>query len=113
LEQFIEIERHKLPPTSELHPVTAQSFTEWHTAKKNAELAAESKKKEQAKEKGTVTGREFFLSGDYEEEEEEEDDGERWDLSELRKNLEETVEEGESFQLGNGNLPVGEAPAEG
>jgi hypothetical protein len=102
LEQFIETARHQLPPSSELKPVTAESFAEWHKAKKAVDEAVEVKKKELAKEKGTgITGREFFQSGEYEDEEEE--DGEDWDLSQFRKRLEEVMDEGESFQLGAGN----------
>jgi len=104
LEQFIETARHQLPPSSELKPVTAESFTQWHRAKKVADQAGEIKKKEIAKEKGTgITGRDFFQSGEYKEDEEEED-GEDFDLSQFRKGLEEV--EGESFQLGEGNPQV-------
>src|SRR5271169_664310 len=86
LEQFIETARHQLPPSSELKPVTAESFAEWHKAKMKAEQDAEIKKTELAKEKGTgITGREFFQSGAYQEQEEDEEDGEDWDLSEFRK----------------------------
>src|SRR5436190_9943944 len=52
LEQFIETARHQLPPSSELKPVTAKSFAEWHEAKMNAEQEANNKKKEPAKERG-------------------------------------------------------------
>lgn len=104
-EQFIETARHELPPFSELRPVTADSFAEWHRAKKKAAEDADMKK-ELAKEKGTgITGREFFQSGAYHEDEAE-DDGEDLDLSEFRKRLEETVEEGESFQVGVGNPQI-------
>jgi hypothetical protein len=107
LEQFIETARHQLPPSSELTQVTVESFAAWHKAKLKAEEDAEVKKKEIAKEKGTgITGREFFQSGAYQEEEEEEEDGENWDLSEFRRGLEEVMEEGESFQLGDGNPQV-------
>jgi hypothetical protein len=105
LEQFIETARHDLPPSSELKPVTVESFAEWHKAKKEAELAVDSKKKELAKEKGTVTGREFFTSGEYREGEDE-DDGEDWDLSQFRRGLEEVMGEGETFQVGDGNPRV-------
>ena len=106
LEQFIEPARHQLPPSSELRPVTAESFTEWHKAKKAADEAADMKKKELAKEKGTgITGRDFFQSGEYKDDEEEED-GEDWDLSQFRKELEEAIGEGESFHLGAGNPQV-------
>lgn len=108
LEQFIETARHQLPPSSELKPVTADSFTQWHKAKKNADEEQNIKKKELAKEKGTgITGREFFLSGEYKEEEEEED-GENWDLTQFRKELEDAKADGESFQLGVGNPQVNE-----
>lgn len=117
LEQFIETARHQLPPSSELKPVTAESFTEWHKARKAADQAGEIQKKELAKEKGTgITGREFFQSGEYKEDEEEED-GEDFDLSQFRKGLEEV--EGETFQLGAGNPQVNkeavaeDAPADG
>jgi len=105
LEQFIETERHKLPPSSELHPVTAESFAAWHKAKKEAEREADSKKKELAKEKGTMTGKEFFLSGAYKVDEEEED-GEDFDLSAFRREVEALAEEGETFQLGGDNAKV-------
>jgi hypothetical protein len=88
-----------------LKPVTADSFAEWHKAKKEAEEAADTQK-ELAKEKGSgITGREFFQSGGYQEDEDEEE-GENWDLSEFRKQLEITVEEGEHFQVGSGNLQI-------
>jgi zinc finger CCCH domain-containing protein 15 len=108
LEQFIETARKELPPSSELKAVTADSFANWHKAKKEAEEAADAMNRELAKERGTgITGREFFEGGGYHEDPDEED-GEDWDLREFRKNLEETVEEGESFQLGSGNRPVEE-----
>jgi hypothetical protein len=107
LEQYLETARHQLPPSSELRPVTVESFAEWHKAKQKAEAEANTKK-DLAKERGTgITGREFFQSGAYEEGEEAEEDGEDWDLSEFRRGLEQVIEEGETFQLGNGNLQVG------
>jgi DRG Family Regulatory Proteins, Tma46 len=106
LEQFIETARHQLPPSTELKPVTVESFAEWHTAKKKAEEDADFKRKELAKERGTgITGREFFQSGEYQGDEEEED-GEDWDLSEFRKELEDAMQQGEAFQLGNGNPQI-------
>jgi len=105
LEQFIETARHQLPPSSELHPVTAESFAQWRKAKKQAELEAENKKKELAKEKGTITGKEFFLSGEYKEDEEEED-GEDFDLTAFRREVEAIAEEGETFQVGRENAKV-------
>jgi zinc finger CCCH domain-containing protein 15 len=106
LEQYLETARLQLPPSSELKPVTAESFEEWHKAKKKVEAEA-SNKKELAKERGTgITGREYFQSGEYREDEQEEDDGEDWDLSEFRKGLEQIMEEGETFQLGNGNPQI-------
>jgi hypothetical protein len=106
LEQFIETARHQLPPSSELKPVTAESFTQWHKAKKIAEEELNIKKTELAKERGTgITGREFFQSGEYKEDEEDEE-GEDWDLTQFRKELEEAVADGESFQLGEGNPQV-------
>jgi DRG Family Regulatory Proteins, Tma46 len=112
LEQFIETARHQLPPSSELKAVTMESFEEWHKAKKKAEEDADLRKKEIAKERGTgITGREFFQSGGYEGDVEEED-GEDWDLSQFRKGLAEIMEEGESFQLGNGNPQVEEPQVE-
>jgi len=107
LEQFIETARHQLPPSSELTPVTMQSFEEWRKGKKDAAIAADAKKKELAKERGTgISGREFFQSGGYQGDEEDEEDGENWDLSQFRKGLEEMASEGETFELGNGNHQV-------
>jgi len=112
LEQYLETARHQLPPSSELKPVTVESFAEWHKAKQKDEAEASIKKKELAKERGTgITGREFFQSGEYREEEEEED-GEDWDLSEFRRGLEQVMEEGETFQLGNGNHQIVEEKTE-
>ena len=105
LEEYIETARNQLPPSSELKPVTTESFAEWHAAKKSAEAEAEARKKEIARERGTITGREFFLSGEYKEDEEDQE-GEDWDLSQFRRALEETVEEGEYFQVGPGNPRV-------
>jgi hypothetical protein len=106
LEQYIETARHQLPPSSELKPVTADSFAEWHRAKLREKEDVEAKKREQAKERGTgVSGREFFQSGAYLEDEAEED-GEDWDLSQFRKDLEESMEQGETFRLGNGNSQI-------
>jgi len=107
LEQYIETARHELPPSSELKPVTAQSFAEWRRAKLQD---IEAKKREQAKERGTgITGREFFQSGAYQEDEAEED-GEDWDLTQFRKELQESMEQGETFQLGNGNPQIDGPP---
>jgi hypothetical protein len=106
LEQFIETARHELPPSSELKPVTEESFAEWHKAKMEADLAADTKKKESAKERGSgITGREFFTSGEYQEDDDEED-GENWDLSQFRKGLEEVMADGETFQVGDGNPQI-------
>jgi hypothetical protein len=112
LEQYLETARHQLPPSAELKPVTVESFAEWHKAKQKDEAEAGIKKKELAKERGTgITGREFFQSGEYREEEDEED-GEDWDLSEFRRGLEQVMEEGETFQLGNGNHQIVEEKTE-
>lgn len=82
------------------------SFAEWHQAKLQGKEDVEAKKREQAKERGTgISGREFFQSGAYVEDEPEED-GEDWDLSQFRKDLEQSMEQGESFQLGNGNPQI-------
>lgn len=110
LEQYIETARHELPPSSELKPVTAESFAEWHRAKLQEKEDIEARKREQAKERGTgISGREFFQSGAYEEGEEEED-GEDWDLTQFRKDLQESMEQGETFQVGNGNLQIDGRP---
>jgi hypothetical protein len=113
LEQFIETARHQLPPSSELKAVTAESFTEWHRAKNAADEAEIAKKKELAKERGSgITGRDFFEGGGYEGADEEEEDGEDWDLSQFRKALDDAVEEGESFQVGDGNPPLDKPASE-
>jgi hypothetical protein len=66
----------------------------------------EAKKREQAKERGTgISGREFFQSGAYLEDEAEED-GEDWDLTQFRRDVEQSMEQGETFQLGNGNSQI-------
>ena len=112
LEQYLETARHQLPPSSELKPVTAESFAEWREAKQKVEAEA-STKKGLVKERAIgITGREFFQSGEYREDEEEEEDGEDWDLSEFRKGLDQVMHEGETFQLGNGNPQVAEDKTE-
>jgi hypothetical protein len=70
----------------------------------------EAKTREQAKERGTgITGREFFQSGAYQEDEAEED-GEDWDLTQFRRDMQAFIGQGEMFRVGNGNLQI-ESPS--
>lgn len=77
LEDFIEIERKKLPKN--LTPVTLESFTKWkqdREAKKQAE-----REEAQKKAKGVMSGRQLMDSGKYVQED---DDQEDWDFTAMR-----------------------------
>lgn len=98
LEEFLEVERHKLGDVSKLTPVTKETFAEWkknRMSKKQAEEEAIKASKSAAAAAGKHTGlsgREMleFNAELFEDESEEEDEGnDDWDLVALRKKTEE------------------------
>lgn len=97
LEDFIEIERLKLPKT--LTPVTAESFAEWKKKrldKKQAEKELESKKQKSSK---NMSGKQLLDSGKFvldvdEDEEGDGGEGDAWNLDELRRRVDSDEDEG-------------------
>ncbi|KAG9005827.1 hypothetical protein FRB95_009837 [Tulasnella sp. JGI-2019a] len=93
LEEFLEVERHKLG--SNLTPVTPESFATWKRTrldKKEAEAEAlkNAKKSQQAAGKlNGMSGRDLFTYNPEWLEEEEGSDDEDWDISAYRKEKEE------------------------
>jgi len=114
LEEFLEVERHKLG--TNLTPVTPESFAKWKRTrmdKKQAEEEALRKAKDTQAAAGKnsgMSGRDLFTYNPEWFEDEEEGDEEDWDLSKYRRNdwLEEReVEEGmQKLDVRNG----GESP---
>lgn len=99
LEDFLEIERHKL--TGTLTPVTPESFAEWKKKRLDKKAAEEEARK--AKE---ATGRTLFESGNWraagdsdEESDEEGDDDGVWNLEALRRETERIRMEKEEERL--------------
>ncbi|RAO70922.1 uncharacterized protein BHQ10_006934 [Talaromyces amestolkiae] len=99
LEDFLEIERHKL--TGTLTPVTPESFAEWKKKRLDKKAA-----EEEARKAREATGRTLFESGnwraagdsDEESDEEGEDDG-VWNLDALRRETERIRMEKEEERL--------------
>jgi len=91
LEEFIEVERHKLG--SNLTPVTKESFAKWKQTrmdKKQAEMEAvrEAKSAQAAAGKGLgMSGRDLFSYNPewFEQHEDEEEGEEEWDISQYRR----------------------------
>ncbi|CAK9787010.1 hypothetical protein CC85DRAFT_288280 [Cutaneotrichosporon oleaginosum] len=87
LEDFIEVERHKLKPP--LTPVTPETFAAWkktRLAKKEAEEEALTKAKQQQRAAGKLTGmtgKDLFDFGGEMFEDEEEEGQEEWDISRM------------------------------
>ncbi|KAH8677340.1 hypothetical protein BX600DRAFT_506387 [Xylariales sp. PMI_506] len=86
LEEFLEIERHKLSGT--LTPVTPESFAKWKKDRLDKKAA-----EEQARQAKEATGRALFESGNWrftEENEDVDEDGEEDDIWNLQKMRQET-----------------------
>ncbi|PRT54092.1 Translation machinery-associated protein 46 [Wickerhamiella sorbophila] len=77
LEDFIEIERKKLPKN--LTPVTLESFTKWKTEREAKKLAE--REEAQKKAKGPMSGRQLMDSGKFVADEEDQED---WDFTAMR-----------------------------
>jgi hypothetical protein len=100
LEDFLEIERHKL--TGTLTPVTPESFAEWKKKRLDKKAA-----EEEARKAREATGRTLFESGnwrvsgdsDEESDEEGEDDDGVWNLEALRRETERIRMEKEEERL--------------
>lgn len=84
IEQFIEEERHKLPPVAQLTPVNDTTFKKWRQKRDEELKALEEKNNKQSK----YTGREFFQADLFKDDGEEADE-EGWDLNEFREELDE------------------------
>ncbi|CDO69726.1 hypothetical protein BN946_scf184687.g11 [Trametes cinnabarina] len=93
LEEFLEVERHKLGPN--LTPVTPETFAKWKRTridKKMAEEEALRKAKDEKHAAGKssgMSGRDLFTYNPEWFEDEEEADEEDWDLAKYRKQQEE------------------------
>ncbi|KAF7789607.1 hypothetical protein EIP86_000553 [Pleurotus ostreatoroseus] len=119
LEEFIEVERHKLGPN--LTPVTPESFAKWKQTRMNKKVAEEEALKKvkdaqaAAGKSNGMSGRDLFTYNPewFDDTDEEEED---WDLEKYRKEKEEedlAAEEARirTLQLADGQLP--EASADG
>ncbi|KAG8820267.1 Translation machinery-associated protein 46 [Serendipita sp. 400] len=111
LEEFLEVERHKLG--SNLTPVTPESFAQWKRTRMDKKLAEEEASKK-AKENQNAAGKVNGMSGrdlfeyrpEWFEEEEEDDDGDasgdgspEWDLEKMRQETREAEEREEHERI--------------
>lgn len=90
LEEFIETERGLLP--KQLTPVTLESFTEWKKKRdeNKKKVVEEEIKKSKTK---VVSGKQLLLSGKYIEEEVDGDDNNAWDITDLKRRIEDVSQE--------------------
>ncbi|KAF7312665.1 Translation machinery-associated protein 46 [Mycena indigotica] len=111
LEEFLEVERHKLG--SNLTPVTPETFAIWKKTRMDKKLAEQEALKK-AKETQNAAGKNTGLSGRdlfeynpewFEDEEDEEDDG--WDLDRYRKEKEDEDAAEEALRIANLSLVEG------
>jgi len=112
LEEFLEIERHKLG--TNLTPVTPESFATWKKTrmdKKQAEQEALRKAKEQHHAAGKNTGlsgRDLFeYNPEWFEDEDDGDPSDDWDLNKYRKEKEEEEIAAEAERIANLSLHEG------
>ncbi|CCA75887.1 related to TMA46-Protein putative involved in cytoplasmic ribosome function [Serendipita indica DSM 11827] len=109
LEEFLEVERHKLGPN--LTPVTPETFAQWKKTRLDKK-AAEQEALKKAKETQNAAGRVNGMSGrdlfDYRPEwfEEEDDEGDAedaegggWDIERMRKETEAEAEREEELRM--------------
>lgn len=96
LEDFLEIERHKL--VGKGTPVTEESFKKW-----KAERLSKKEAEEQARQAKEATGRALFEKGGWSADSDDEDEGGGgWDLTKLREEtarLEEEREKAEEAEI--------------
>ncbi|EGO24191.1 hypothetical protein SERLADRAFT_388994 [Serpula lacrymans var. lacrymans S7.9] len=107
LEEFLEVERHKLG--SNLTPVTPETFAKWKKTrmdKKEAETEALRKTKETQHAAGKNTGmsgRDLFqFNPEWFQDEDDGDESEDWDLSKYRKEKEDEDYDREQDRLQSG-----------
>lgn len=97
LEDFIENERHKLPKHQT--PVTLETFKNWKLKRMENRKKEE---KEAEKKKVPLSGRQLMMSGRYTKDEPE-DVNDIWDLSEMRRDAENTGSQKDDAQKDWGN----------
>ncbi|KAJ6561873.1 hypothetical protein B0H19DRAFT_1142909 [Mycena capillaripes] len=112
LEEFLEVERHKLGPN--LTPVTPESFAIWKKTrmdKKEAEQEAMRKAKEQHHSAGKNTGMSgkdlFEYNPEWFEDEDDGDASDDWDLNKYRKEQEDEREAEEAKRIADLSLYEG------
>lgn len=106
LEEFLEVERHKLGPN--LTPVTPETFAKWKKTrlnKKEAEAEALKKAKEAQNSAGKssgMSGRDLFqYNPEWFEDEDEGDASDDWDLAKYRREKEAEDLAAEEFRIAN------------
>ncbi|KAG6820089.1 hypothetical protein H0H93_005518 [Arthromyces matolae] len=103
LEEFLEVERHKLGPN--LTPVTPETFAIWKKTrmdKKEAETEALRKAKDAQNAAGKnvgMSGRDLFTYNPEWFEDEEEDGGDDWDLDKYRREKQAEDEQAEEQRI--------------
>ncbi|THG97525.1 hypothetical protein EW026_g4494 [Hermanssonia centrifuga] len=111
LEEFLEVERHKLG--SNLTPVTPESFAKWKQTRMNKKQAEEEAVKK-AKDTQAAAGKNSGMSGrdlfTYNPEwfEDEEDEEDEWDLAKYRQQQEAADQAAEEERIRNLQLDDGE-----
>ncbi|RDX57184.1 hypothetical protein OH76DRAFT_1368069 [Lentinus brumalis] len=119
LEEFLEVERHKLGPN--LTPVTPETFAKWKRTRMDKKLAEEEAMKRAKDDKHAagknsgMSGRDLFTYNPewFEDDDEPEDD--EWDLAKYRKEQEDAdrlAEEERIRQLQLGESGYSEVPAD-
>ncbi|KAJ7605617.1 hypothetical protein DFH06DRAFT_256688 [Mycena polygramma] len=118
LEEFLEVERHKLGPN--LTPVTPESFAIWKKTrmdKKTAEQEAIRKAKEQHSSAGKSTGMSgkdlFEYNPEWFEDDDEGDASDDWDITKYRKQQEDEDAAAEARRIADLSLHEGLQEAEG
>ncbi|KAI0707272.1 hypothetical protein C8Q76DRAFT_748544 [Earliella scabrosa] len=110
LEEFLEVERHKLGPN--LTPVTPETFAKWKQTRMDKKLAEEEALKKAkddrhaAGKSSGMSGRDLFTYNPEWFEDEEEADEEDWDLAKYRKEKEDEDLAAEEERIRN--LQLGE-----
>nr|VWP01284.1 Lon protease (EC (ATP-dependent protease La) [Ganoderma boninense] len=122
LEEFLEVERHKLG--TNLTPVTPETFAKWKRTRMDKKLAEEEALRKAKDEKHAagknsgMSGRDLFTYNPEWFEDEEEPDEDDWDLAKYRKEKEDEdlaaeEERIRSLQLGGGYSEVAADDADG
>ncbi|KAI0833589.1 hypothetical protein BC628DRAFT_1344365 [Trametes gibbosa] len=115
LEEFLEVERHKLG--TNLTPVTPESFAKWKRTRMDKKMAEEEslrKAKDERHAAGKnsgMSGRDLFTYNPEWFEDEEEGEDEDWDLAKYRQEKEDEDAAAEAERIRNLEL-YGDAPAE-